>query len=109
MEKIDSIDLKMLTVLQKDGGISQRDLAEQVGLSQNACWRRLQRLGQLQLVLCFDGLAGQVECLIQLGYLLGEEVQGGFQLEQAFIGFGVASERVVSQLVGCVFLGGGAK
>jgi len=44
MEKVDSIDLKMLTVLQKDGGISQRDLAEQVGLSQNACWRRLQRL-----------------------------------------------------------------
>lgn len=24
--------------------MSQRDLAEQVGLSQNACWRRLQRL-----------------------------------------------------------------
>ncbi|WP_080920592.1 Lrp/AsnC family transcriptional regulator [Manganibacter manganicus] len=44
MEKIDSIDLKMLTVLQKDGSISQRDLAENVGLSQNACWRRLQRL-----------------------------------------------------------------
>lgn len=30
--------------MQKDGGISQRDLAEQVGLLQNACWRRLQRL-----------------------------------------------------------------
>lgn len=44
MEKIDSIDLKILTVLQKDGGMSQRDLAERVGLSQNACWRRLQRL-----------------------------------------------------------------
>lgn len=44
MEKIDTIDLKILTVLQKDGDISQRDLAEQVGLSQNACWRRLQRL-----------------------------------------------------------------
>jgi Lrp/AsnC family transcriptional regulator len=44
MEEIDGIDLKILTVLQKDGGISQRDLAERVGLSQNACWRRLQRL-----------------------------------------------------------------
>jgi len=43
-EKIDGIDLKILTCLQKDGGISQRDLAEQVGISQNACWRRLQRL-----------------------------------------------------------------
>lgn len=44
MEKIDAIDLNILGCLQKDGSISQRDLAEQVGLSQNACWRRLQRL-----------------------------------------------------------------
>ncbi len=44
MDKIDAIDLKILTCLQKDGGISQRDLAERVGLSQNACWRRLQKL-----------------------------------------------------------------
>ncbi|WP_409371540.1 Lrp/AsnC family transcriptional regulator [Methylocella sp. CPCC 101449] len=44
MEKIDAIDLKILTWLQKDGGMSQRDLAERVGLSQNACWRRMQRL-----------------------------------------------------------------
>jgi len=44
MEKIDDFDLKILSCLQKDGAISQRDLAEQVGLSQNACWRRLQKL-----------------------------------------------------------------
>lgn len=50
MEKIDTIDLKILTVLQTDGGISQRDLAERVGLSQNACWRRLQRLNAAGIV-----------------------------------------------------------
>lgn len=44
MHDIDSFDLKILTVLQTDGGISQRELADRVGLSQNACWRRLQRL-----------------------------------------------------------------
>lgn len=44
MEKIDEIDLKILVHLQKDASISQRDLAEWVGMSQNACWRRLQRL-----------------------------------------------------------------
>lgn len=43
-QNIDASDLKILTVLQKDGGISQRDLADRVGMSQNACWRRLQRL-----------------------------------------------------------------
>lgn len=44
MQKIDRIDLKILTTLQSEGNISQRDLAERVGVSQNACWRRLQRL-----------------------------------------------------------------
>jgi Lrp/AsnC family transcriptional regulator len=44
MDKIDAIDLKILSCLQKDGSISQRDLADRVGLSQNACWRRLNRL-----------------------------------------------------------------
>jgi len=40
----DVIDLRILTALQRDGSLSQRDLAEQIGLSQNACWRRLQNL-----------------------------------------------------------------
>ena len=44
MEKLDNIDLKMLATLQRDARLSQRELAERVGLSQNACWRRLQRL-----------------------------------------------------------------
>ncbi|WP_274631050.1 Lrp/AsnC family transcriptional regulator [Arvimicrobium flavum] len=51
MEKIDDIDRRILTVLQKEGDISQRDLAEKVGLSQNACWRRLQNLKASGLVL----------------------------------------------------------
>lgn len=50
MEKIDEIDNKILACLQKDGAISQRDLAERVGLSQNACWRRLQRLNASGLI-----------------------------------------------------------
>lgn len=50
MENIDEIDRKILSCLQKDGSISQRDLAERVGLSQNACWRRLQRLNTTGLI-----------------------------------------------------------
>lgn len=42
--EIDRIDRKILMALQHDASLSQRALAEQVGLSQNACWRRLQRL-----------------------------------------------------------------
>ncbi|MBU3036417.1 Lrp/AsnC family transcriptional regulator [Tritonibacter mobilis] len=41
---IDQIDRDLLHILQRDGSLSQRDLAERVGLSQNACWRRLKAL-----------------------------------------------------------------
>lgn len=43
-EKLDHFDLRILQELQKDGGLSQRDLAERIGLSQNACWRRIKAL-----------------------------------------------------------------
>ena len=43
-QSIDQIDRSLLAHLQRDGSLSQRDLAERVGLSQNACWRRLKAL-----------------------------------------------------------------
>ena len=43
-KQTDQIDLSLLAEVQKDASLSQRDLAERVGLSQNACWRRLQNL-----------------------------------------------------------------
>lgn len=44
MIDIDSIDAKILNTLQQDCALPQRALAEKVGLSQNALWRRLHRL-----------------------------------------------------------------
>ncbi|EEX09910.1 glutamate uptake regulatory protein [Ruegeria lacuscaerulensis ITI-1157] len=41
---LDQIDRRLLRELQKDATLSQRELAERVGLSQNACWRRLKAL-----------------------------------------------------------------
>ena len=42
--KLDSIDRKLLALLQEDAGRQVADLAEAVGLSQTPCWRRVQRL-----------------------------------------------------------------
>ncbi len=49
-EKIDDFDLRILTQLQRNAQLSQRELAEKVGLSQNACWRRLQRLTAIGMI-----------------------------------------------------------
>lgn len=64
MAKIDRIDISILTQLQRDGALSQRDLADRVGLSQNACWRRLQRLHTSGLI---QGTATQID-LAALGF-----------------------------------------
>lgn len=41
---IDATDKAILDCVQREGALSQREVAERVGLSQNACWRRMQRL-----------------------------------------------------------------
>ena len=44
MSDIDWVDVKILEVLQKQGRISNADLAEKINLSASACHRRVQRL-----------------------------------------------------------------
>ncbi|WP_020039359.1 Lrp/AsnC family transcriptional regulator [Salipiger mucosus] len=41
---LDQTDYRILRELQRDSSQSQRALSERVGLSQNACWRRLKAL-----------------------------------------------------------------
>ncbi|PLS21406.1 Lrp/AsnC family transcriptional regulator [Neptunicoccus cionae] len=41
---MDHIDQKILQKLQEDSSIPQRELADQIGLSQNACWRRIKAM-----------------------------------------------------------------
>ena len=42
--EIDSFDRKILNLLQQDGTLSVDKLSERVGLSRNACWRRVKWL-----------------------------------------------------------------
>ncbi len=41
---LDEFDLKILRFVQADASLSADQLAEKIGLSRNACWRRLKRL-----------------------------------------------------------------
>jgi Lrp/AsnC family transcriptional regulator len=44
MLEFDRLDLRILAALQEDAGPALSELAEAVGLSTNACWRRVKRL-----------------------------------------------------------------
>ena len=41
---MDDVDRKILAILQEDASVSVGEIANQVGLSQTPCWRRIQRL-----------------------------------------------------------------
>ena len=44
MEKIDNLDRRILTQLQRDSSLALEELGDRVGLSRNACWRRIRAL-----------------------------------------------------------------
>jgi len=48
---LDQIDARIVMEMQRDASQTQRDLAEKVGLSQNACWRRIRALEERGILL----------------------------------------------------------
>ena len=70
MEKIDKFDLSIIACLQREGSLSQRELADRVGLSQNACWRRLQRLNASGII---RGTRAQVNPAVSYTHLRAHE------------------------------------
>jgi len=48
--ELDRLDARILTALQADANQAIAELAESVGLSANACWRRIKRLEELGII-----------------------------------------------------------
>ena len=51
LAKLDRTDVRILDALQRDGGLSNQQLAEQVGLSPSPCSRRVQKLEEAGVIL----------------------------------------------------------
>ena len=56
MVQIDAIDRRILALLQKDGRITNADLAARVNMSASACHRRVQRLEESGLIRAYVAL-----------------------------------------------------
>jgi Lrp/AsnC family transcriptional regulator len=50
MIEIDQIDRKLLRALQRDASLGVEALGEQVGLSRNACWRRIRLMEEAGVI-----------------------------------------------------------
>ncbi|MEF2549438.1 Lrp/AsnC family transcriptional regulator [Aurantimonas sp. E1-2-R+4] len=55
--KLDDRDIKILTILQKEGRIPKAALAERVNLSPTPCWERLNRLEEAGII---EGYAASI-------------------------------------------------
>ena len=44
MSKLDQIDRQILTLMQDDASLPIQQIADQVGLSVNPCWRRIRQM-----------------------------------------------------------------
>jgi Lrp/AsnC family leucine-responsive transcriptional regulator len=69
--KLDRIDRRILDVLQRDGRISNLDLAERVGLSATPCARRVKRLEDSGLILGTVTLLDQSRLGLKLTAYIG--------------------------------------
>src|ERR1700761_421771 len=73
-EALDSVDARILDLIQHDASLSVAEIAERVGLSSSPCWRRIKRLeddGVIQRrVTILDreklGLDFEVYCTVKL-------------------------------------------
>lgn len=50
LSRLDNIDRSILRILQNRADASVRDIADEVGLSQTPCWRRIKRLREAGII-----------------------------------------------------------
>lgn len=50
-DQLDAMDRKILDLMQKDASLTIAEIAEQAGMSQSPCWRRIQRMRQTGIIL----------------------------------------------------------
>ncbi|MCM0611277.1 Lrp/AsnC family transcriptional regulator [Marinobacter sediminum] len=85
--ELDKLDRRILAALQQDGRISNQLLAEQVGLSPAACWRRVRTLEETGVIQGYSArvdpqLMGQGLCVLVNLSLQRHNIDSTAEIEQ---------------------------
>jgi Lrp/AsnC family transcriptional regulator len=78
---LDTVDLKILALLQRDALLSTRTLALRAGVSLSPCWRRVQRLREKGFIKATVALASREKLGFQM--LIFARVKIGWLAEEA--------------------------
>lgn len=102
--KLDSVDLKILEAIQRDGRITKLALAEKVGLSPTPCWLRLRKLEKAGIIAGYHARLAvrQVTpaATVLMEVTLGSHRQADFDRFEKVV-------RDIPEIVACWALGGG--
>lgn len=84
---LDKLDRRILAALQEDGRISNQLLAEQIGLSPAACWRRVRALEETGIIKGYSArvdpsLIGQGLCVLVNLSLQRHTIDSTAEIEQ---------------------------
>ena len=88
---LDTIDRKILSVLQRDGRVSIADLAQQVGLSPSPCLRRVRLLEQAGVIARYVAMVDQQAVGLPVSVFVSIKLES--QREEALTKFGKSIER----------------
>jgi Lrp/AsnC family leucine-responsive transcriptional regulator len=102
--RVDDMDRKMLRLLQRDGRISNADLAERCGISPSACSDRLRRLKESGLIARFAAILDPEK--IGRALLIFVEVVLDRTTEDVFDDFAKAA-RAAPEVLECHMVAGG--
>jgi len=104
MTKLDSIDLRILATLQREGRITKTALAERVHLSPTPCWTRLKRLEKAGLIrgyrteIALERIAKFTQVMVEI--TLKQHQFADFERFEAAV-------RDCDEIVECLATGGG--
>ncbi len=104
MLKLDDRDLKILSILQKEGRISKTALAERVNLTPAPCWERLKRLEKAGIITGYRAEVALSRIAAHIVVFMAAELQG--HRAENFQQFERAVQRI-DEIVGCWAVGGG--
>jgi Lrp/AsnC family transcriptional regulator, regulator of ectoine-degradation genes len=104
MLKLDDRDIKILSILQKEGRISKTALAERVNLTPAPCWERLKRLEDAGIITGYRAEVALARIAPHVTVFMAAELEGhraeNFQLFERTV-------RNIDEIVGCWAVGGG--
>ncbi|MGJ3263651.1 MAG: Lrp/AsnC family transcriptional regulator [Salinarimonas sp.] len=103
--KLDAIDLRILSAVQRNGRITKLALAEAVGLSPTPCWNRLARLEKAGIVAGYHARVsprglGLSTATVMMEVTLGAHRQADFDRFERAV-------KAVPEIVACWSVGGG--